>query len=50
MSATTLALTIEMPLLVVSSSWHAFQLLAVQMAKDLPRQGLAAALDEVRNG
>ncbi len=30
-----LALTIEMPLLVASSSWNAFESLAVQMAKDL---------------
>ena len=47
MSATTLALTIEMPLL-ASSSWNAFESLAVQMAKDLPRQALAEALDEVQ--
>jgi hypothetical protein len=47
-SATTLALTIEMPPLVVSSSWNAFESLAVQMAKDLPRQALAEALDEAQ--
>jgi hypothetical protein len=47
-SATTLALTIEMPSLVVSSSWNAFESLAVQMAKDLPRQALAEALDEAQ--
>lgn len=48
MSATTLALTIEMPPLVASSSWNAFESLAVQMAKDLPRQALAEALDEAQ--
>jgi hypothetical protein len=47
-SATTLALTIEMPPLEVSSSWGSFESLAVQMAKDLPRQALAEALDEAQ--
>lgn len=48
MSATTLALTIEMPPLGAWSSWSAFESLAVQMAKDLPRQALAEALDEAQ--
>jgi len=47
-SATTLDLTIKMPLLVDLSSWNAFESLAVQMAKDLPRQALAEALDEAQ--
>jgi hypothetical protein len=48
MSSTTLALTIETPVLEVASSWHAFEALAVQMGKDLPRQALAEALDEAQ--
>lgn len=48
MSATTLELTIEMPALGASSSWSCFESLAVQMAKDLPRQALAEALDEAQ--
>ncbi len=47
MSATTLALTIEMPPL-VASSWNAFESLVVQMAKDLPRQALAEALEQAQ--
>jgi hypothetical protein len=48
MSSTTLALTIETPLLDAMSSWNAFEALAVQMGKDLPRQALAEALDEAQ--
>jgi hypothetical protein len=48
MSSTTLALTIETPPLGAASSWSAFESLAVQMARDLPRQALAEALDEAQ--
>ena len=48
MSSTTLALTIEMPALDAASSWRLFESLAVQMAKDVPRQALAEALDEAQ--
>lgn len=48
MSTTTLALSIETPPLAVSSSWNAFESLAVQMAKDLPQQVLAEALGEAQ--
>lgn len=48
MSTTTLAVTIESPSLGALSSWDAFESLAVQMAKDLPRQALAEVLDEAQ--
>ncbi|MEO6204472.1 MAG: hypothetical protein ABIO67_03685 [Mycobacteriales bacterium] len=48
MSATTLALTIETLPLSAVSSWGVFESLAVQMAKDLPRQALAQALDQLQ--
>lgn len=48
MSTTTLALTIQTPSLGALSWWHAFETLAVQMAKDLPRRPLAEALDEAQ--
>lgn len=48
MSSTTLALTIETPLLDVMSSWNVFESLVVQMSRDLPRQALAEALDEAQ--
>ena len=48
MSATTLALTIETVPLSAASSWGVFESLAVQMAKDLPVQALAQALDQLQ--
>lgn len=48
MTTTTLGLSIEMPDLDRSVSWNVFESLAVQMAKDLPRQALAEALDEAQ--
>ncbi len=48
MSSTTLALTIETPALDAASSWRLFESLAVQMAKEVPRQALAEALDEAQ--
>lgn len=47
MSSTTLALSIQTPPLEVSS-WSAFESLAVQMGKDLPRQALAEALEQAQ--
>jgi len=46
-SSTTLALSIQTPPLEVSS-WSAFESLAVQMGKDLPRQALAEALEQAQ--
>jgi hypothetical protein len=48
MFSTTLAVTIETPLLDGASLWSAFESLAVQMSKDLPRQALAEALGEAQ--
>ncbi|MBA2730976.1 MAG: hypothetical protein H0U48_09540, partial [Euzebyaceae bacterium] len=46
--STTLTLEIEMPALSSASSWHALESLAVAMARDLPNQALAQALDEAQ--
>jgi hypothetical protein len=43
-----LALSIEAPELDASSSWSAFESLAVQMSKDVPTEALAQALDELQ--
>jgi hypothetical protein len=50
MFSATAALTIETPPLGAASSWNAFESLAVRMARDLPRQALAEALDEAQSG
>ncbi len=47
-TATTLALTTEMPELSGSVSWNTLEALAVQMGRDVPRQALAQALDEAQ--
>lgn len=43
MSSITLAQTIEAPLFGASSSWSAFESLAVQMSRELPSRALASA-------
>jgi hypothetical protein len=48
MSTTTLTLEIETPALGAGSSWHAFESLAVAMARDLPNEALAQALFEAQ--
>ncbi|MGH8774315.1 MAG: hypothetical protein ACRDWI_03810 [Jiangellaceae bacterium] len=48
MSSTTLALTVEMPLLGAWSSWEVFESLAVRMSGELPSRALAEALDEAQ--
>lgn len=48
MSSTTLILEIETPALGAGSSWHAFEALAVAMARDVPNEALAQALFEAQ--
>lgn len=48
MSSTTVALTIETPGLDGSSSWDAFESLAVQMSREVPARALAEALGDAQ--